>query len=145
MLKRELCSPRNKKNGEGKQKLEKSRKWEHLTLCYTSRTWVQVFHTELISFPVFAFVYTRSILHPYFWRCLVLPYPLPHYLLIFIHMYGFTQDGTKCWKGSRNPPSWDGHRSSGKLEQACSKCKFSNILIFYARTHRHCMSLSTAT
>ena len=40
---------RNKKNGEGKQKLEKSRKWEHLTLCYTSRTWVQVFHTELIS------------------------------------------------------------------------------------------------
>jgi hypothetical protein len=26
MLKRELCSPRNKKNGEGKQKLEKSRK-----------------------------------------------------------------------------------------------------------------------
>jgi hypothetical protein len=41
--------PRNKKkNGEGKQKPEKSRKWEHLTLCYTSRTWVQVFHTELI-------------------------------------------------------------------------------------------------
>jgi len=26
MLKRELCSPRNKKNGEGKQKPEKSRK-----------------------------------------------------------------------------------------------------------------------
>ena len=42
--------PRNKKNGEGKQKPEKSRKWEHLTLCHTSRTWVQVFHTELISF-----------------------------------------------------------------------------------------------
>ena len=38
----------NKKNGEGKQKPEKSRKWEHHTLCYTSRTWVQVFHTELI-------------------------------------------------------------------------------------------------
>ena len=49
MLKRELCSPRNKKKGEGKQKREKSRKWEQLTLCYTSRTWVQVFHTELIS------------------------------------------------------------------------------------------------
>ena len=52
MLKRELCSLRNKKNGEGKQKPEKSRKWEHLTLCYTSRTWVQVFHTELISFLI---------------------------------------------------------------------------------------------
>jgi len=26
MLKRELCSPRNKKNGEGKQKPEKTRK-----------------------------------------------------------------------------------------------------------------------
>jgi hypothetical protein len=49
MLKRELSSPRNKKNGEGKQKPGKTRKWGHLTLCYPSRTWVQVFHTELIS------------------------------------------------------------------------------------------------
>ena len=30
----------------------KSRNWEHLTLCYTWRTWVQVFHTELIGFEL---------------------------------------------------------------------------------------------
>ena len=53
MLKRELCSPRNKNNGEGKQKLEITRKWGHLTLCYTTRTWVQVFYTELISCLVY--------------------------------------------------------------------------------------------
>ena len=57
--------PRNKRNKkikrikrrEGKQKPEKSRKWEHLTLCYTSRTWVQVFHTELISSIPYAHAY----------------------------------------------------------------------------------------
>ena len=63
MLKRELCSPRNKKNGEEKQKPEKSRKWEHLTLCYTSRTWVQVFHTELISFLLSDSTQPRSGIH----------------------------------------------------------------------------------
>ena len=70
MLKRELCSPRNKKNGEGKQKPEKSRKWEHLTLCYTSRTWVQVFHTELISSLMSLYgmyLYFRTLCLPILW------------------------------------------------------------------------------
>jgi len=52
MLKREFCSPRNKKEWRREAETGEKQKVRTSHFMLHSRTWVQVFHTELISFHI---------------------------------------------------------------------------------------------